>query len=755
MSEIQVTKSILAKLLASENITVSHQNTSTAYFDLKSRTLVCPIWKDMDGDLYDLLMGHEVGHALETPENGWHNAVAGDDGKPVNKKFKSFLNVIEDARIEKKIKRRYPGLGKSFANAYKGLYERNFFGIKNIDVSKLNLIDRINIRFKLGAHVAVPFNEEERALVREVELAETWEQVEDIARRTFEYVAEKEQDKILSMDGLIEEDQRQKQKEKEDLQEFGDQETSEENIDDEDFDDYDDAEEGEPGGESDEESEEQDQEDPSTSPSNGYEGDDQEQPESITDRIFRKRESELVNASGKVYTFNLPEANLDQIIVNNRTVMNDLELWLRLQISNKRNTYGSKGISYDTVAAKCVRKFNQNNKKYITHILKEFDMRKKASAYARTQTARTGELNMNSLHNYKFTNDIFKKIAVVPKGKNHGMMLFLDMSGSMTNIFKNTIEQLLVLVSFCKMANIPFEVYGFSDAYYTSLKERKNLWDFNPKTDCNFRGGDRFHLKHLIGSSLSPIEYRRSFTNLAIVMNEWNRCSNYYANDRTDTGNFDHTWAAAGLDLNGTPFVETLLASRELIKNFRNDHKLDIANVIYLTDGDGGPSLNFPAESNVKYWEKGAVFYFVDKKTKKKVRLDDFTQQQAAMTELVRQVTGCKHIGFYMMEERDTRYVMSTINAAAAAGQNKYTAEDVANMRKSLKENRFFSCANLGYDNYFYMLASSKKIEEEKMEIVGGMTKNKMAKEFSKAQISKRSSRVLISKFAEEIATAA
>jgi len=96
-------KSQLAKLLATENITVQHAKIQTASFNLKTRVLNCPIWTDMSGDLYDLLMGHEVGHALETPEEGWHDAII----ESQSKNFKTFLNVVEDARIEKKIKRRY------------------------------------------------------------------------------------------------------------------------------------------------------------------------------------------------------------------------------------------------------------------------------------------------------------------------------------------------------------------------------------------------------------------------------------------------------------------------------------------------------------------------------------------------------------------------------------------------------------------------------------------------------------------------
>src|ERR1039457_5999639 len=119
-------KSLLAKLLAAENINIQHTKTKTAYFDLKSRTLNCPIWEDMDGYLYDLLMGHEVGHALYTPMEGWHDAICEDK----RKHFKGFLNVVEDARIEKKQKRKFPGLRQSFFEAYKKLWDRDFFGVQ-------------------------------------------------------------------------------------------------------------------------------------------------------------------------------------------------------------------------------------------------------------------------------------------------------------------------------------------------------------------------------------------------------------------------------------------------------------------------------------------------------------------------------------------------------------------------------------------------------------------------------------------------
>ena len=101
-------KSLLAKLMAAENISVEHKKIPTAAFDVKNRVLYLPILKWEPGsDTYDLFCAHEVGHALWTPEDGWHSSI-----NKKGKGFKSFLNVIEDARIEKKIKRKFAGARK-------------------------------------------------------------------------------------------------------------------------------------------------------------------------------------------------------------------------------------------------------------------------------------------------------------------------------------------------------------------------------------------------------------------------------------------------------------------------------------------------------------------------------------------------------------------------------------------------------------------------------------------------------------------
>ena len=97
---INTQKSILAKLLATENIEVIHGNFQTAFFDVEKRVLGLPLWTQLE-NVYDLLVGHEVGHALFTPPEGWHDADVEIPGIP-----RSFVNVVDIKKTTKFYKRR-------------------------------------------------------------------------------------------------------------------------------------------------------------------------------------------------------------------------------------------------------------------------------------------------------------------------------------------------------------------------------------------------------------------------------------------------------------------------------------------------------------------------------------------------------------------------------------------------------------------------------------------------------------------------
>ena len=184
-------KSLLAKMLATENIHVVHKKMPTAYFDTKNRELGLPILKEMNGDIYDLMCLHEVGHALWTDNDEWMDIVKKktDDDIP-----KSFINVTEDVRIERKIKDKYPGGVKSFLRGYAKLYKDDFFGTSNMDYETMNLADKINLHAKVGSLTGIIFNEEETAIYDMCKKAVTFRDAVEAAKALYEYCKEHNED---------------------------------------------------------------------------------------------------------------------------------------------------------------------------------------------------------------------------------------------------------------------------------------------------------------------------------------------------------------------------------------------------------------------------------------------------------------------------------------------------------------------------------------------------------------------------------
>ena len=98
--------------------------------------------------------------------------------------------------------------------------------------------------------------------------------------------------------------------------------------------------------------------------------------------------------------------------------------------------------------------------KSVNYVVKQFEMKKSADEYKRSATSKTGVVDTNKLFKYKLTDDIFK-VTVVPEGKNHGLVMCLDWSGSIRYQLLDTLKQTYNLIWFCRKANIPFRVYGF------------------------------------------------------------------------------------------------------------------------------------------------------------------------------------------------------------------------------------------------------------------------------------------------------
>ena len=174
-------KSQLAKLLATEDLIVENKKVETAAFNVHTRVLTLPQWDRASNHVYDMLVSHEVGHALYTPDRDWFTE---PEWIGLNQ---SFVNIVEDARIEKLMKRRYAGISKTFYNGYHELSDEDFFDVEGVDVDKMNLADKVNLYFKIGNFLDIKFTVEEMVHVTNIEHCETFDDVLVASKSLFEY----------------------------------------------------------------------------------------------------------------------------------------------------------------------------------------------------------------------------------------------------------------------------------------------------------------------------------------------------------------------------------------------------------------------------------------------------------------------------------------------------------------------------------------------------------------------------------------
>jgi hypothetical protein len=747
-------KSLLAKLLASENITIEHRKVPTAYFDTKNRVMVLPIWKNMSEWLNDLLLGHEVGHALFTPAEGWHTAVTGN----VSKGFKTYLNVVEDVRIEKQIQRKFPGLKTSFIKGYSELMHNDFFGVNSgeLDVNTLPLIDRINLHYKVGAYLNVQFSSDEQEYLNRLDSLDTWEDVYNIAKELFENGKQELRDKLED--------------------EFYDEEDIDEDGNDYDYDDADEDEEDTEYGEG------------KRSGSRAGTSDDFDDldPESITDRNFRKREKDFLSDETKPYYYvNMPTPKLENIVVPYKNI---IKYYNDFKYPNEE-IVGVAGFSYTTEQAnelietsktKLLKRFYDTNKKYVSYLIKEFELKRNARQFARASVSKTGELDMKKVFGYKFNDDLFRRMTVVPKGKSHGLIMFIDYSGSMTDNIKSTIEQTLVLATFCRKVNIPFRVYAFTDLVSNNLVEEMNYpnteeykeylatskYINNPKLAskyAKFSENDKelclnsngFRLREYISSEMSGTEFKEAVKYWLLVGElHSNRSWNYKQSDVSlprefKLGEFEV--------LNGTPLNEAIVSSVAIVKQFKASYKLDVVNTVFLTDGESNDTNTIiDKQRAIGQTHIGTTHSVLssnviirDVSTMSEGKKPPGADLTVGLLNLLKNITGVNVIGFFITPQAKhaKRYILGRIERSGTH------ITDFDEKFRSFRKTKFFMLNNVGYDDYYIIPGGDDlEIKEDEMDVNSNSSKNELKTAFMKMQKSKSVNRVLLSRFIDKIA---
>jgi len=753
-------KSNLAKLLATENITIQHNNVKTASFDVKNRVLTLPIFKQKSGDVYDMLIAHECAHALWTPYEEWEGIT--------DKELRSYVNVIEDTRIDKLIQAKYPGVVRNYQNGFDLLEKQNFFGISGKDINKdLMIIDKINLRSKSLNRLPFMFAPKDNEWLAKVDAVKSFADVLTLAKEMLDWQKEQvEQMSKLPEFNDISVVKNYDLGDDEDFDDFDDDQDDFEGDDSSDNQNDDDADEkndfnnfgdekaddekdtkkdGQSQSDDNTKEEKEENKGEATHHAKGAGGNDKPRLlKALTDDSFQQNTDKLLDDTNKGYRYGkVPTPNF-----KDGSALTSYKTWLKdmNDYRVKQRVY-SNVAKYDTYLDTQYKKFMNENKKTVMYLVKEFEMKKSAQAYKRASQDKTGIIDPLKLPSYKYSDDIFKKLTIIPDGKNHGMMMLLDWSGSMADVLFDTVKQLINLVEFCRKVNIPFEVYFFTserkhrDGNYTITSWSKKPGEFMFE-DFNLVNC----ISHRMNKKQADLAMKMLFHMGMYFDNRYTRryvpSDDYYAQSET--------WGIPSeYYLGNTPLNESLVYINTLLPMFKKKYDIEKMTFITLTDGAG----NYPrcdirtadGGKEVKDWDKTTVYQIDNKK---------FAERGNITSQLLKHIKN-QHdvnvIGFYVVK-RVRRWDLEKYIGEYKDWndkERKYMA-----MRKEMTKNKAVACSNEGYDKYFIL--DGKKMAVENFDMSGAEVKkgtpSELKRIFGKSMANRLVSRVVLNKFIQEVA---
>ena len=712
-------KSQLAKLLATENLEVQENAVKTASFDVKNRILTIPILKKEHRSkyVYDMLVGHEVSHALHTPSKSW------EDMKNKTDEFRSFVNVLEDVRIDKLIQKKYPGLTKDYLLGFKKMYKDNFFGTKGKDLSTYALIDKINLYFKSSKTLNFNFNKKENYFVDLVNKCKTFKDVlklaEDILGHCKEeikkssvlkkvYAAAKdgEEDKQDSdssnSDNSFKEDEKLPKGIEEKLNEYLDKKVSD--------------------GKSEEKKDKDKDKSKEVGAGTSAGGDFKINIRSITNEAYDSAVQKIQDgdASSRTYA-EMPGIRLNKLLIPYKKYIKDFAKHdSQLDTNDKNNLSTTKQTT---------KKFLSNSSNIVNYLVKEFEMKKNAKTYARATIAKTGIIDPLKLYQYKFAEDIFKKMTNIPNQKNHGMIFLLDWSGSMQRHLLPTVEQLLNLVMFCRKINIPFSVYKFMNNSSNIDKRDKGPDTPFIVNDNTIQPDQSTRLVQMFTHKQGKSDFLRSAQNLHRSALYFNGYYNWRNPEEGRAPSIDTHYY-----LSSTPLNESLIAMDTIIAKFKNDYKTEKVALITLTDGS----------ANSISTEKGGELMIKLGKSYKHCGYSWRGQGKKDLTAnlliYLKKKYDLQTIGFYLASKyKDLRYLFNP----------GYSKEELA--KRTFTKQKFIADYGTAYDVYFY-IKSDTKVKNKVFEEKDTTNKRLLKKMFMSGMKKRLDSRVLLQNFIKRVA---
>ena len=588
--------SLFAQLLASERLTVRiEESLSTACFIPSKRVLMLPAWVGFSHEAWLLFIAHEVGHALFTPADSLttHPTVVRLMQTYDPAHVKTVINIFEDIRIERLVRRRFRGLSGVFGRGYHALLSSNFFGFVEHDLTDAvwadkSILDRINIYAKVGALVRQSLlTPQEIAWYNRGLTAHTFDDVLALVEDVL--VDLKTSDPSASSTTTTETEHR-----------ATDASTTEHRA-------------------TDASTTEHRATDASTTETehratdaSTTETEHRATDASTTETEHRadpfavpsqqSAEQALLDASHRSNP-DAPDARAADVLLPTDTAYlhhNDLSLESLL------NAWAAPE-SILRVLHQAVRSQQREQSSILASMVTSFRANQSAWIARRVQVGRTGTIDPTKLAQYKLTEDLFLRRRSLPDAQNHGFVLHVDWSSSMQINIATVLWQVLHLIWFAESIGVPISVYAFSDSGLTTPEF--DAWRQTTRAVSRMRGrlielyrsrasaATKQHAQTLLfaqilwhsnlgakGLTLNDEGIRQRIqalprslqSSMTTVLPHIQQLSE---TDREDTFFFPH------LSLGGTPLYHTLFSSIDTVRAFRQVNRIEQCISVWLTDG--------------------------------------------------------------------------------------------------------------------------------------------------------------------------
>jgi hypothetical protein len=404
-------------------------------------------------------------------------------------------------------------------------------------------------------------------------------------------------------------------------------------------------------------------------------------------------------------------------------------------------------------------------------------MKKAARSFSQAKKSESGDINIGKLASYRTEDNIFKKLLIVNKGKSHGLILLLDRSSSMRDSTESATEQILIMAVFCRKVNIPFAAYTFVDNSNISSRHDFGMRTLTPfSTGPNEFVANRLSFREILNSSMQASEFNNAMSNQLLLAKSLRRDSL----DARQLSIPDHE------DMGSTPLNEAIIVLRDLLRQFKRRHRLDIVNAVIVHDGDSDRNYIFNGGGTQYTRDRGGNISAgvpeshrfdtqYDRVTihdvKEKVSFDCPVNNRGLQTALlswVQATTGCGVFGFYITGKSDDArhalqkmYVNKLGVPLGAVGRFDSDTSNkallLAQLQHKLSEEKFLESYSEGYSR-FYFIPGEKALAADNGELLntassGKWTPNRLLAAFKKVSKKRVVSRVLVSRFIELIAT--